>query len=162
MYNIPVRPIVSSVGSVTNDMVKFLTFVLRPLVGNTKHNDHNSFDFLKKIKGITMKPEETIISYDVEGLFTSMPPSSAIDAVHKHYLKMLHSVIELICLVIRHVICRICAWIAYISVTMVSFINNVIAVKGSQVSPIVSSLYAEQFEHLALSTYLYTRLQSWY
>ena len=44
--NVPVRPIVSSDGSVTYDMAKFLAFVLRPLVGNTKNNVQNSLDFV--------------------------------------------------------------------------------------------------------------------
>ena len=36
------------------------------------------------------------------------------------------------------------------------------AAMGFPVSPIVSNLYMEQFEHLALSTYLCTGLQSWH
>ena len=48
--NVPLHPIVSSVGSVTYDMAKFLAFVLRPLDGNMKHNVQNSFDFVKKLK----------------------------------------------------------------------------------------------------------------
>ena len=52
-----------------------------------KHNVQNSFDFAKTIKGITPKPEETIISYDVVGLFTSIPPSSAIDVVQQALLE---------------------------------------------------------------------------
>ena len=64
-----------------------MAFILRPLVGNTKHNVQNYFDFVKKIKGITLKPEETIISYDVIGLCTSIRPTSAIDIVHQALLK---------------------------------------------------------------------------
>ena len=85
--NVPLRPIIRSVGSVIYNMAKFLAFVLRPLVGKTKHNGQNSFDFAKKIKGVTLKTEETIISYDVVGLFTSISPTSAIDAVHQALLK---------------------------------------------------------------------------
>ena len=67
-------------------MAKFLAFVLRPLVYNTKHNVQNSFDLVEAINysiTITLKPEETIISYDVVGL----PASSAIDVVHQALLK---------------------------------------------------------------------------
>ena len=66
---------------------KFLVFVSQPLVGNTKHNVPNYFEFVKQIKWITLKPEETIISYDVVGLFTSIPPSSAIDVVQQALLE---------------------------------------------------------------------------
>ena len=61
---------------------KFLAFVLRPLVGNTKRNVQNSFDFVNCFAGINPKSEETITSYDVEGLSTSIPTSSTIDVVH--------------------------------------------------------------------------------
>ena len=103
-----------------------MMFILRRLVGKTKHDVQNSFDFVKMIKGITLKPEETIISYDVVGLFTKMPPTSAIDVVHQ----ALHlPLVELICLVIRLVTYCICAWIAHFSLTMFSFIINVMAVR---------------------------------
>ena len=69
------------VGSVSYGMAKFLAFDLRPLVGYTKHDVKNSFDFVKKIEGVTLKPE------DVVGLFTSIPPSSAIDVVRQALLK---------------------------------------------------------------------------
>ena len=45
------------------------------------------FILLKKLKGITLRPEEALISYDVVGLLTSVPPSSAIDVVHLALLK---------------------------------------------------------------------------
>ena len=40
-----------------------------------------------KYKGITLKPEETIIAHDVVGLSTSKLPSSAIDVFHQILLK---------------------------------------------------------------------------
>ena len=79
-------PIVRSIGSVTYDMLKLWhLFYNRYLV--IQKNVQNSFAFVLKIKGITPKPEETIISYDVVGLFTNIPPSSAIDVVHLALLK---------------------------------------------------------------------------
>ena len=47
-----------------------------------KHNVQNSFDLVKTIRGITLR----LISYDVVGLSTSMPPCSVIDVVHQAYL----------------------------------------------------------------------------
>ena len=64
-----------------------MAFILRSSVGNTKHDAQNCFDFVKKIKGITLQHEETIISYDVVDLFTSIPPTSALDVVQQALLK---------------------------------------------------------------------------
>ena len=125
--NVPLRPIVSSDGYITYDIAKLLAFILRPFVGITKHIVLNSFDFAIKIKGMTLKPAETFISNDMVGLFTSIPPVQLMSFT-KHYLKILHSLIELFILVIRYVIYCICAFVPM----------------GSPVSPIVSSLYMEQ------------------
>ena len=79
----------------------------------------------------------------------------------KHYLRILHSLIEVICLVIRYVIYRICAWITHFSYNGQLYQQCHGCPMTSPVSPIVSNLYMEQFENLALSTYLYTGLQYW-
>ena len=47
--NVPLRPIVSSIGNITYGISKFLTQVLSPLVGKTKHFIKNSRDFVEKI-----------------------------------------------------------------------------------------------------------------
>ena len=105
----------------------------------------------------------------------------------KHYLRILHSLIERICLVIRYVIYCICACITHISVTMVSFINNVMAVANSLnlmhatistlaitmitisiINIIIITIIITIFiitiiiMTLALSIYLCTGLQSWH
>ena len=161
--NVPLRPIVSSVGSVTYDMTTFMAFVLRPLIGNAKHNVLNSFDFARKIKGITLKPEETVISYYVVGLFTSIPPSSTIDVVHQALLKdnTLSNRTNLSCNQICDLL-HLCLDSTYFSYNGQLYQQCHGCPMGSPVSPFVSSLYMEQFEHLAQSTYLCTGLQSWY
>ena len=50
-------------------------------------NVYNSFDYVIKIKGISLKPEDIITSIDVVDLFTSMPPNSALDVVQQTLLK---------------------------------------------------------------------------
>ena len=162
--NLPLHPIVSSVGSVTYDIAKFFAFVLRPLVGNTKNIQHvqNSIDFVNKIIEITLKPEETIISYDVVGIFTSIPPSRVIDVDHQALLKdtTLSNRNNLSCNQICHLL-HLCLDNTYFSYNGQLYLQCYGCLMGSPVSPIVSSLYVEQFEHLALSTNLYSGLQSW-
>ena len=50
--NVSLCPIVSSIGSVTYDMAKFLALDLQSLVGNMKHNVPNSFDSVKTLRGL--------------------------------------------------------------------------------------------------------------
>ena len=48
--NTPLRPIVSSIGTITYNCAKLLADILSPLVGNSVHHVANSKDFAELIK----------------------------------------------------------------------------------------------------------------
>ena len=78
---IPLRPIVSSIGSVTYGVAKVLAKVLKPLVGKfppPSHTKYQTRDFVNRLKGVTFLPGECFCSYDVTALFTSVPIDPAI------------------------------------------------------------------------------------
>ena len=81
--NVPLRPIVSSIGNITCNIARFLTQVLSPLVGKTKHFIKNSSDFVKKISQLEVPPGRKMVSYDVTALFTSIPVEKAIQVIEK-------------------------------------------------------------------------------
>ena len=70
---IPLRPIISSIGTVTCNTAKELAKILKLLVGLSTHHVHNTGDFVEQLKDVRLKKEESIISYDVTALFTSVP-----------------------------------------------------------------------------------------
>ena len=70
---IPLRPIISSTGTVTFNTAKELAKILRSLVGLSSHHVHNTRDFIDHIKDVRLRQGESIISYDVTALFTSVP-----------------------------------------------------------------------------------------
>ena len=69
----PLRPIISSRGSVIYGVAKVLTKVLKPLVGKSLHHIQSTSDFVNKVKGVTLQLGECLTSYDVTSLFTSVP-----------------------------------------------------------------------------------------
>ena len=71
--NLPLRPIVSFVGSATYELSKFLKNILSPLVGNTVHTVENSAEFVELIEKINILDNESQMSFDVVSLFTSIP-----------------------------------------------------------------------------------------
>ena len=75
--NLPLRPIVSFVGSATYKLSKFLTNILSPLVGNTVHTVKNSAEFVELIEKINILDNESQMSFDVVSLFTSIPFETA-------------------------------------------------------------------------------------
>ena len=63
----------SSVASVTYPLAKFLTKILHPLVGKNGYHIHNVRDYADKVVGLHLEEYETMMSFDVTALFTSVP-----------------------------------------------------------------------------------------
>ena len=74
----PLRPIVSSVGSITYKIAKFLSKVMSPLVGKTAHHIKNSKHFASTIKDKRVEDDEVLVCYDVSALLTSVPVDKAL------------------------------------------------------------------------------------
>ena len=76
-HNTPLRPIVSSTGSVIYSVAKEIARIIKPLVGSTEHHVNTSKEFIEDIKKIKLEEGECITSYDVSALFTSVPSTSS-------------------------------------------------------------------------------------
>ena len=76
----PLRPIISSRGSVAYETAKELARVLKPLVERSPHHAQNAKDLINTIEGIQLKPDE-YMSYDVNALFTSVPIQPAVNII---------------------------------------------------------------------------------
>ena len=77
----PLRPIVSSCGSVTYGVSKELAKTLKPLVGKSPHLINSTQDFVEQAKHNTLVPGECLSSYDVSALFTSVPVDPALNII---------------------------------------------------------------------------------
>ena len=81
--NIPLRSIVSSIGSVAYGLAKVLADIIKPLMGCSEHHVQNSQKFAEEIKEMKLQKGECITSYDVVALFTSIPILSALEVMKK-------------------------------------------------------------------------------
>ena len=81
--DIPLRPIVSSRGSLSYAVAKKLARILRPLVVKSPYHIKNTGDFVQQVKGITLQPGECITSYDVSAMFTSVPIEPVINIIRR-------------------------------------------------------------------------------
>ena len=79
--DIPLRPIVDTIGSPTYRLAKFLAEKLKPLVGNTSSFIKDSSYFIEKIKHRHMKENDILLSLDVVSLFTMIPIKEAINVI---------------------------------------------------------------------------------
>ena len=77
----PLRPIVSSRGSVTYGVAKVIAKVIKPLVGKLPHHIQSTSDFVSKVREVTLLPGECLSSYNVTALFTSVPIDQALNVI---------------------------------------------------------------------------------
>ena len=79
--DMPLRPIVSSCGSVTYGVAKELAKILKPLVGKSPYHINSIHGFVEQIKQITLSPGECLSFHDVSALFTSVPVDPALGVI---------------------------------------------------------------------------------
>ena len=76
--DVPLRPIVSFIGSTTYQLSKHLARLLSSLVGNSPYTVRNSKEWRDFAANIKLRPDEELVSFDVISLFTSIPTDVAI------------------------------------------------------------------------------------
>ena len=143
----PLRPIVSSCGSVTYGVAKELTKILKPLVGKSPNHINSTHDFVEQVKQLSLEPRECLSSYDVSSLFTSVPVDPALGVI-KDLLENDPILKDRTVLPIKDIILLLefCLKNMYFSFQD-QFYEQVKGVaRGSPVSPIVANIYMEYFE----------------
>ena len=148
MPDTPLRPTVSSCGSVTYAVAKELTKILKPLVVKSPHNINSTQDFVEQVKNVTLLPEECLSSYDVTVLFTTVPVDPALSII-KYLLEKDPTLKERTVMSVGDIVLP--------KKHLLSFQDqfygqNESVAMGSPISPIVANLYMEYFEQKALST----------
>ena len=71
--NVPIRPIISAIGTYNYRLAKYLTEILTPLVSTGNRILKDSFDFVNRVSKIEINDTHYVVSFDVESLFTNIP-----------------------------------------------------------------------------------------
>ena len=150
---VPLRPIVSSIGSVSYRVAKYLAGVISPLIGKNKHFVKDSADFVSKIKGLEVPPGHKLMSYDVTALFTSIPTQDAVNVIEEYLVRDTTlaqrtpmNVEQLLKLL------SFCLDTTYFVYGGETFQQTHGTAMGSPVSPLVANAYMERFEERALAS----------
>jgi predicted GIY-YIG superfamily endonuclease len=138
---IPLRPIVNTIGSPTYELAKYVAKILGPLVGHTDSFIKDSNDFINTIKNEKMKPNDTLISFDVVSLFTKIPLNDAILLVKEVVDPVTTKLAE------------VCLHSTFFSYQGEFYEQTSGVAMGSPLSPIVANLYMESFEKKAIDSY---------
>nr|VZI09945.1 unnamed protein product [Spirometra erinaceieuropaei] len=77
----PLPPIVSLKGTPKYGLAKWLFRRLKFLTAESDTTVSSSAQFLEKLKGVSIHPNEVMVSFDVTSLFTSIPQDLAIETI---------------------------------------------------------------------------------
>ena len=156
---VPLRPIVSSIGSATYEISKFLVGILSPLVGNTEFSVEDSNDFVQFTKTLSLADDEVMVSFDVQSLFTSVPTDVACEVARSR----LESEFEREESIIRAktsldvediiLLLRLCLNTTYFQVNGQYYAQKQVTAMGSPISVVVANLFMENIEEKALQSF---------
>ena len=79
---VPLRPIVSSIGSATYHLMKELSPILTLLKGSYSLYIRNSSHFAERIQEVEVRESDAMVSFDVKSLFTRVSIPEALQVVH--------------------------------------------------------------------------------
>lgn len=151
--NMPLRPTVSSIGSITYNCAKYLAKVLSPQMGNSEHHIKNTKHFASVIQDKRVEEDEILVLYDVSALFTSVPVDKALMVIQERLVadSTLSKRTPLAPARATRIL-ELCLKCTYFVYDGKYYLQIHWAAMGSPVSPIVCNLYMEHFDSLALTT----------
>ena len=149
----PLRPIVSSRGSITYGVTKELAYIIKPLVGQSPNHLKNTQHFVQQLQGKRLEPGEVFTSFDVKALFTSvsvLPPLQIVkqrlqqDTTLPQRTSM--SILQITSLL------QFCLNNTYFLFQGKYYEQVQGAAMASPISPLIANIFMEEFEVKALSS----------
>ena len=81
--NFPLRPVVSMINTAEYKLAQFLDSFIKPNIPG-QYILNSTHDFLSRIKKFKFNPDDSLISFDVESLFTNVPLQQTIDIISQY------------------------------------------------------------------------------
>jgi hypothetical protein len=142
----------SSVGSPCYDLADFLCKILSSLARKSESFIKNSGHFVQ-LKSVNLKTLDTFVSFNVVSLLTDVPADEALQVI-KNKLHNNKTLVERSVLQVETImgLLEVCLRTTYFQVDDKFFLQKDGMAMRSSLSPIISNIYMEHFEKLALDT----------
>jgi hypothetical protein len=131
----------------------FLHKILSPLAGRSESFVKNSGHFIQLLKPVNLQRQDTFVGFDVVSLFTNVPVDEALQAI-RNKLANDNTLAQRSILKVEAImeLPDVCLRTTYFQVDDRFYQQKEGMAMGGSLSPIVSNIYMEHFEKLALDS----------
>ena len=143
--DVPLRPIVSAIGSPTHTLAKYLNKLIQPAVPIPESQVKNTEHFIEILQQMQLHPDDILVSFDVVSLFTRVPVQEALQILQRH-LGDNETSRETLKLT-EH-----CITTTFFSFRDQVYVQKEGAAMGSPLSPLLANIFMAEFEKNAIKT----------
>ncbi|XP_023703193.1 uncharacterized protein LOC111862215 [Cryptotermes secundus] len=136
--DVPLRSIISTIGSPTYRLAKHLAGLLNSYTCDSPHHVKNSDEFVHTLKSFRLNPYDIMVSFDVVSLFTKVPIKDTIDLLGENFA-------EYVLRLFRHVLTT-----SYFNFAGQFYEQTDGVAMGSPLFPLIANFYMKNFEGKAL------------
>ncbi|KER24710.1 hypothetical protein T265_07706 [Opisthorchis viverrini] len=176
--DVPGRPIVDGLGSPPHELARFLAGILKPLIGKSSNYIKNSLDFANKLLkpltgkssnyiknlldfankavGVTVEPDDILVSFDVKSLYTNVRKGDSLE-IAKRLLLADTTLPERTQLTVDEIVegIKACLNLTHFVFDSVACTQEQSIAMGSRISPVWANIFVEEFEQRALAGFPY-------
>ena len=148
---VPMRPIVSAIGSPCYNLAKELARILTPLAGHNGYSEKNSASFVQTVRETRITAMDHLVSFDVTNLFTQVSIDDALRVIEQK-LSQDHSLLDRTAIPVPQLVelTELCLGSSYFQFQDKYYEQIEGAAMGSPLSPIVANLFMENLEEEAI------------
>ena len=79
------RPIISTIGTTNYKTAKYMSTIIRRILGHTIHDTPDSFKLASELRQVTIPPGHIIVSFDVISMFTNIPTDLVFNIINERW-----------------------------------------------------------------------------
>ncbi|KER25325.1 hypothetical protein T265_07200 [Opisthorchis viverrini] len=143
---------IARVGSPPHELARFLAGILKPLTGKSSTYIKNSYDFANKVAGVTVEPDDILVSFDVNSLYTNVPKGDSLE-IAKRLLLADTTLSERTQLTVDEIVegIKACLNLTHFVFDSVVYTQEQGLTMGSPIFPVLANIFMEEFEQRALA-----------